>query len=420
MRFLLGLVLILRRSPPAAPTSSPDGWPARRSRSTSRKSSSGPSTPLEVDVQAPGARCSKPLRDRPRAERQAVPAVLARPTRRARRSSRTAPTSCVITPRDRQAGGAGAAVGRRRASSSPRPRKVLYGIRTVASTARARRSRCGSSGPRVSVVSTHHYINHGGTEMVVYRATPEDVDVRRGRRRRRVSRLPGGGRRGRRRQDQRSGAARRVLRAAARPGSEDADPRSSRATRPATPRAPTSTTASSRSRSRRSRIELDDTLLDRVVPAILEGTTEVKPEGDNAREVPRHQRRAAPEEQREDRVVRRRRPRPRCCGAASCSTRSRNTAVESAFADHRTYIYKGKEVDQQVHLGFDLASFAGTPIVVGQPRQGPLRRGARHLRQLRHHRPRDGRAVALRRTSRRSTSRPGRRSRRNSSSAAAA
>ena len=40
-----------------------------------------------------------------------------------------------------------------------------------------------------------------------------------------------------------------------------------------------------------------------------------------------------------------------------------NNAVESAFADQRTYLYKGKEVDKQVHLGFDLASFAGTPIV---------------------------------------------------------
>jgi murein DD-endopeptidase MepM/ murein hydrolase activator NlpD len=40
-----------------------------------------------------------------------------------------------------------------------------------------------------------------------------------------------------------------------------------------------------------------------------------------------------------------------------------NTAVESAFADHRIYMYNGKEIDQQVHLGFDLASFAGTPIV---------------------------------------------------------
>ncbi len=27
-----------------------------------------------------------------------------------------------------------------------------------------------------------------------------------------------------------------------------------------------------------------------------------------------------------------------------------NSKVEASFADHRTYIYKGKEVDQQVHL----------------------------------------------------------------------
>ncbi len=31
-----------------------------------------------------------------------------------------------------------------------------------------------------------------------------------------------------------------------------------------------------------------------------------------------------------------------------------NTQVESRFADHRTYLYEGKEVDQQTHLGFDL------------------------------------------------------------------
>ena len=41
----------------------------------------------------------------------------------------------------------------------------------------------------------------------------------------------------------------------------------------------------------------------------------------------------------------------------------KNNAVESAFADARTYIYNGKEVDRQTHLGFDLASYAGTPIV---------------------------------------------------------
>ena len=40
-----------------------------------------------------------------------------------------------------------------------------------------------------------------------------------------------------------------------------------------------------------------------------------------------------------------------------------NSKVEAAFADHRTYVYKGKEVDQQVHLGFDLAVTSRVPIV---------------------------------------------------------
>ncbi|MEZ5420017.1 MAG: M23 family metallopeptidase [Vicinamibacterales bacterium] len=39
-----------------------------------------------------------------------------------------------------------------------------------------------------------------------------------------------------------------------------------------------------------------------------------------------------------------------------------NTQVESRFADHRTYLYQGKEVDQQTHLGFDLASTAQAPV----------------------------------------------------------
>jgi murein DD-endopeptidase MepM/ murein hydrolase activator NlpD len=40
-----------------------------------------------------------------------------------------------------------------------------------------------------------------------------------------------------------------------------------------------------------------------------------------------------------------------------------NTKAEAAFADFRTYVYQGREVDKQVHLGFDLASFANTPIL---------------------------------------------------------
>ena len=40
-----------------------------------------------------------------------------------------------------------------------------------------------------------------------------------------------------------------------------------------------------------------------------------------------------------------------------------NSQVEASFADHRTYLYKGAEVDRQVHLGFDLASTRSVPVV---------------------------------------------------------
>jgi len=39
-----------------------------------------------------------------------------------------------------------------------------------------------------------------------------------------------------------------------------------------------------------------------------------------------------------------------------------NTAVEAGFADQRTYVYNGSDVDHQVHLGFDLASTAAAPV----------------------------------------------------------
>jgi murein DD-endopeptidase MepM/ murein hydrolase activator NlpD len=40
-----------------------------------------------------------------------------------------------------------------------------------------------------------------------------------------------------------------------------------------------------------------------------------------------------------------------------------NSAVEAGFADERTYVYQNKPVDQQVHLGFDLASTQNAPIL---------------------------------------------------------
>jgi murein DD-endopeptidase MepM/ murein hydrolase activator NlpD len=113
---------------------------------------------------------------------------------------------------------------------------------------------------------------------------------------------------------------------------------------------------------RHSRIELDERFLSKVVPAILQNTPEFKVKdpsdllasflrinGDlrrenNARIVSLAQT-TAPE------ILWR--------GAFKQLV---NTAVEGGFADQRTYLYRGKEVDRQVHLGFDLASTSATPV----------------------------------------------------------
>jgi murein DD-endopeptidase MepM/ murein hydrolase activator NlpD len=239
-------------------------------------------------------------------------------------------------------------------------RKVIYGIRTVESTA-TREVQVRLERPKVAVLSTHHYINHGGSEMVVYRITPADAQ---------------------------SGVMVGDLEYPGHPAS-GATVEGVRITDPAvriaffallhdqplnTPiRVYARDEAGNTGRAdldyrqfpkpfKRSRIELDDRFLERVVPAILEGTTEVRPEGDtlakflvingelrrkNAEKIASLARQTAPE----------------MLWRGVVFHPFTNTAVESAFADHRTYLYKGKAVDQQTHLGFDLASFAGTPIV---------------------------------------------------------
>jgi murein DD-endopeptidase MepM/ murein hydrolase activator NlpD len=42
-----------------------------------------------------------------------------------------------------------------------------------------------------------------------------------------------------------------------------------------------------------------------------------------------------------------------------------NAANRARFADHRTYYYKGREIDRQVHLGIDLASVSNSPVPAG-------------------------------------------------------
>ncbi|MDR0841961.1 MAG: M23 family metallopeptidase [Acidobacteriota bacterium] len=39
-----------------------------------------------------------------------------------------------------------------------------------------------------------------------------------------------------------------------------------------------------------------------------------------------------------------------------------NTKVTAAFAERRTYVYQGRDIDQQDHLGFDLAQVKQAPI----------------------------------------------------------
>jgi murein DD-endopeptidase MepM/ murein hydrolase activator NlpD len=112
---------------------------------------------------------------------------------------------------------------------------------------------------------------------------------------------------------------------------------------------------------RRSRIELNDQFLNRVVPAILENTPDIKAEG------------SVLEQFLVLNGELRRKNAQQIAGLASKASQAplltgefkqlANSKVESAFADHRTYLYKGREVDQQVHLGFDLATTANAPIV---------------------------------------------------------
>lgn len=239
-------------------------------------------------------------------------------------------------------------------------RPVIYGIRTVASTA-VKDVQVRLERPRVSVISTHHYINHGGSELVVYRVSPEDVA---------------------------SGVVVGEIQYPGYPaagvtveGVRISDPAVRVAVFSllydqdlATPiRLFARDEAGNTARAdfdyrvfpkpfKRSRIQLDDKFLERVVPAILEGTTEIKPEGDmlakflavngdlrrkNAEKIASFAAQTAPE----------------LLWRGTVFHPFTNSAVESAFADHRTYVYQGRDVDQQVHLGFDLASYTGTPIV---------------------------------------------------------
>ena len=356
MRFLLGLLLILllaaggaylvagRMAGPAIQIAKPGKFV-------------GQTTPLEVAVSAPGARLAE-LRIVLEQNGQHYPLFSLADQQDAK--VRQDGADRLIVERaigkqavpDLQSGPARIMV------TAARP--VLYGIRNTHASAthdvQVRLER-----PRVSVISTHHYINHGGSEMVVYRATPADVtsgvvvgDVE----------YPGYPATGVTADT--VNITDPAVRVAFFALLHDQDLNTpirlfARDEAGNSARADFDYTAFPKP-FKKSRIELDDRFMARVVPAILEGTSEIKPEGDdlakflaingelrrkNAEKIASFARQSAPE----------------LLWRAVVFHPFTNTAVESAFADHRTYTYKGRNVDQQIHLGFDLASFAGTPIL---------------------------------------------------------
>lgn len=236
-------------------------------------------------------------------------------------------------------------------------RPVLFGYREALSTA-GRDIEVRLTPPQVAVQSTYHYINHGGSELIVYRVTPADAAsaVRVG-----ELEYPG---------FPASGA-----------GIANADPELHVAffallwnqdrTAPMHVFARDDVGNESHvpfehrvfpKTFRKSRIAIDDSFLAKVVPAILQNSPGLQVE--NPADLPASFLRINRDLRRENNAA-----------IAALAQHSApqilwqgpfkqlvNTAVEAGFADQRTYVYQGREVDQQVHLGFDLASTAAAPV----------------------------------------------------------
>jgi murein DD-endopeptidase MepM/ murein hydrolase activator NlpD len=233
-------------------------------------------------------------------------------------------------------------------------RTVFRKLRQVSSES-SREIQVRLTPPRVSVVSTHHYVNQGGAEMLVYRVSPPDVTsgVRVG-----DFTYPGFASAG-------AGLADPELRVAffALLYNQAADvPMEVFA----------QDVAGNQARAqfehrvfpkkfRSSRIPLDDKFLGRVVPAILQSSPQLKASESDL----------LPSFLKINNDLRR-------MNNETIAALAKKTApsilwegafqplggsqIESSFADFRTYLYDGKDVDRQVHLGFDLAKTANAPV----------------------------------------------------------
>jgi murein DD-endopeptidase MepM/ murein hydrolase activator NlpD len=209
-------------------------------------------------------------------------------------------------------------------------------------------------------MSTHHYVNLGGSEMVVYRAAPEDVrsgvvvgDLE-------YPGFPASGvtLEGIRIQDPAVRVAFFALRydqdlnTPIRVYARDEAGNSASATFDyrAFPKQFT-----------KDDIDVNDQLLNQVVPAILEGTNEVRAAASPVETfvVVNGELRRKNNEKIASFAAQ---TSPEILWGGAVFHAFGSTAVQSPFADYRTYFRDGKEIDRQVHLGFDLARTVRTPI----------------------------------------------------------
>ena len=239
-------------------------------------------------------------------------------------------------------------------------RPVLRGLRTIESTT-TREVQVRLERPTIAVLSTKHYINLGGTEMIVYRAAPADVEsgVQVG-----DLTYPGYPAAGAKVEGVSiTDPAVKVAFFALRFDQDVNTPMFAYARDEAGNAARAEFDHLTFPKPfKRSRIELDDRFLDRVVPAILETSPEIKPDGDTLQKflaINGELRRKNTEKIQSFAQQ----SSPDMLWGGVVFHPFTNSAVEAAFADHRTYVYQGKEVDRQVHLGFDLARTVNSPIV---------------------------------------------------------
>jgi murein DD-endopeptidase MepM/ murein hydrolase activator NlpD len=238
-------------------------------------------------------------------------------------------------------------------------RPVLYGLRDVSSSA-TKDVNVRLAPPQVGILSTFHYVNHGGTEFVVYRATPEDVEsgVR-------VGDIDYPGYPASAVGITSDPALRVAFFALLFDQDLDSsiqvfarDPAGNEAV------APLDHQVFGKPYSK-SRIEIDDRFVGRVVPAIAANSPNeqiptddlvagfLKINGDLRRK----------NNQYVMDLAKKSAPQMLFAGAFQ---QLGNSQVEARFADTRTYTYKGKEIDKQVHLGFDLAVTANVPVVAAE------------------------------------------------------